>query len=126
MGAGDEEGAGGKGRFLMPEEARRLWEKYYVLTLEMQKFLDRENIDVFLEVAGQRNVIFDRMQEATTEAHKASDEYKAFLARLRPVAEDVGRRARIWLARSKKRNAEVRAYGAPGFQPAGHMVNTKS
>ena len=46
MGAGDEESAGGeRGGVLMAEDAKALWEKYYVLTLEMQKFLNREDVD---------------------------------------------------------------------------------
>ena len=108
----------------MAEAAKELWEKYYVLTLEMQKFLNRENVDEFLNIAAQRNVIFDRMQTAITPKDKETDEYKAFLAKLQPVAKDVMDRAKSWLARSKQRNVKVRSYAAtPGFQPSGHMVN---
>ena len=126
MGAGDEEGPRGeRGGVLMAKDANVLWEQYYVLTKEMQKFLDREDIDEFLNIAEQRNVIFDRMIAATTPDHKKTDEYKAFLAKLQPVAKDVKDRAQSWLARSKQRNVKVRSYTAsPGFQPSGHMVNT--
>ncbi len=110
----------------MAEDAHVLWDQYFVLTKEMQKFLDREDIDEFLNIAEQRNVIFDRMQEATTPEHKKTDEYKEFLAKLQPIAKDVMDRAKSWLARSKQRNVKVRSYTAsPGFQPNGHMVNTK-
>ena len=127
MGAGDEEGPRGeRGGVLMVEDANALWEQYFVLTKEMQKFLDREDIDAFLDIAEQRNVIFDRMQEATTPEHKETDEYKAFLEKLQPIAKDVMNRAKSWLARSKQRNMKVCSYTAsPGFQPNGHMVNTK-
>jgi len=103
-----------------------LWEKYYILTTEMQKFLDREDIDEFLNIAQQRNVIFDRMQAATTDKDKETEAYKAFLTKLKPVAKDVMGRARLWLARSKQRNVKVRSYTAnTGFQSSGHMVNAK-
>ena len=127
MGAGDEEGTGGeRGGVLMAEDAHALWEQYFVLTQEMQKFLDREDIDEFLNIAEQRNVIFDRMQAATTPEHQQTEEYKAFLAKLQPIAKDVMARAQSWLARSKQRNVKVRSYTAPpGFRPSGHMVNTK-
>ena len=127
MGAGNEEGARGeRGGVLMAEDAKALWEKYYILTLEMQKFLNREDIDEFLNIAEQRNVIFDRMQEAISPEDRETEAYKAFLAKLKPVAEDVMGRAKVWLARSKQRNVKVRTYTAtPGFQPNGHMVNTK-
>ena len=127
MGAGDEEGPRGeRGGVLMAKDAYALWEQYFVLTQEMQKFLDREDIDEFLNIAEQRNVIFDRMQEATTPEHKKTDEYKAFLKKLQPIAKDVMARAQSWLARSKQRNVKVRSYTAPtGFQPNGHMVNTQ-
>ena len=127
MGAGDEEGPRGeRGGVLMAEDAHALWEQYFVLTQEMQKFLDREDIDEFLNIAEQRNVIFDRMQEATTPEHKKTDEYKAFLKKLQPIAKDVMARAQSWLARSKQRNVKVRSYTAPpGFRPNGHMVNTQ-
>ena len=110
----------------MAEDAKTMWEKYYILTLEMQKFLNREDIDEFLNIAEQRNVIFDRMQAAITPKDKETEEYKAFLAKLQPVAKDVMRRANSWLARSKQRNVKVRSYTVPpGFQPNGRMVNTK-
>ena len=110
----------------MAEDAHALWEQYFVLTQEMQKFLDREDIDEFLNIAEQRNVIFDRMIASTTPEHKKTDEYKAFLQKLQPIAKDVMRRAQSWLARSKQRNVKVRSYTAPaGFQPSGHMVNTQ-
>ena len=110
----------------MAEDAATLWEQYFVLTQEMQKFLDREDIDEFLNIAEQRNVIFDRMIAATTPEHKKTEEYKAFLKKLQPIAKDVMDRAKSWLARSKQRNVKVRSYTAmPGFQPSGHMVNAK-
>ena len=127
MGAGDEESPRReRGGVLMAEDAHALWEQYFVLTKEMQKFLDREDIDEFLNIAEQRNVIFDRMQAATTPEHQKTEEYKAFLTKLQPIAKDVMQRAQSWLARSKQRNVKVRSYTAPaGFQPSGHMVNTK-
>ena len=110
----------------MAEDAKSLWEKYYILTLEMQKFLNRENIDEFLNIAEQRNVIFDRMQATITPKDKETQEYKDFLAKLQPIAKDVLDRSKVWLARSKQRNVKVRSYtSVPGFQPNGHMVNTK-
>ena len=110
----------------MADDAKALWEQYFVLTKEMQKFLDREDIDAFLDIAEQRNVIFDRMQAAITPKDKETEEYKAFLAKLQPIAKDVLDRSKVWLARSKQRNVKVRSYTAvPGFQPNGHMVNTK-
>ena len=55
-----------------------------------------------------------------------TEEYKAFLTKLQPIAKDVMQRAQSWLARSKQRNVKVRSYTAPtGFQPNGHMVNAK-
>ncbi len=127
MGAGDEEGARGeRGGVLMAEDAKALWEKYYVLTLEMQKFLDREDVDEFLDIAEQRNVIFDRMQAAITPKDKETEAYKDFLTKLQPVAKDVMSRANAWLARSRQRNVKVRSYtSTPGFQSSGHMVNAK-
>ena len=111
----------------MAEDAKALWEQYYVLTLEMQKFLNREDVDEFLNIAEQRNVIFDRMQAAITPEDKETEAYKEFLATLQPIAKDVMDRAKSWLARSKQRNIKVRSYTAkPGFQMSGHMVNTKS
>ena len=96
----------------MAGDAKELWEKYYILTMEMQKFLNRENIDEFLNIAEQRNVIFDRMQAAITPKDKETEEYKAFLAKLQPIAKDVLNRSKVWLARSKQRNVKVRSYTA--------------
>ena len=109
----------------MAEDVKTLWEKYYVLTKEMQKFLDRDDVDAFLAIAAQRNVIFDRMQALDAPALRESPEYKTFLEKTKPAALDVLQRARSWLARSKRQNTMVRGYGAKTFNPNGHMFNQK-
>ena len=44
------------------EEARSLWEKYRVLTHELMKFIDEEEVDTFLDLVDQRGQIIEMLQ----------------------------------------------------------------
>ena len=42
------------------EEARSLWEKYRMLTHELMKFIDEEEVDIFLDLVDQRGQVIMR------------------------------------------------------------------
>ena len=45
------------------EAAQSLWEKYRVLTHELMKFIDEEEIDTFIDLVDQRERIVDMLKE---------------------------------------------------------------
>ena len=53
-------------------QARKDWELYRVLTHELIKFMDKQDIDEFLQIVDQRGVLVDRMKE-----NPACEEYRA-------------------------------------------------
>ena len=44
------------------EAAQSLWEKYRVLTHELMKFIDEEEIDTFIDLVDQRERIVDMLK----------------------------------------------------------------
>lgn len=109
----------------MAEDVRKLWDTYYTLTLEMKKFIERDNVDWFMEIAAQRSVIFTKMMAADDGSLHDTDEYRDFLRKLKPADEEVIMKSRSWLVKSRRRTSNVRAY-ARQMNVSGHMLNKKS
>ncbi len=113
----------------MPDgPAATLWKKYLILTQEMKKFLDRQDIDMTLSLMDQRVAIFDKLQALERDDFRDTDAGKALLAELQPVDLAVQSAARGWLNKSRRQNTAVRAYGRPdfsGFSGSGHIFNKK-
>jgi seryl-tRNA synthetase len=95
-------------------EASALWHKYFALTKELKKFLDREDIETFADLIAQRGSLIDQMKALPENSYRETEECKTFIAQIRPIDQEVMYRARVWLNRSKHRNAAVRSYDLTG------------
>ena len=110
------------------ESAETLWKKYLMLTQEMKKFLDRQDIDMTLSLMDQRVVIFDKLQALERDDFRDTEAGKSLLDELQPVDLAVQRAARGWLNKSRQQNTAVRSYGRPdfsGYSGSGHIFNKK-
>ena len=110
----------------MPSPAETLWRKYLLLTQEMKKFLDRQDIDMTLGLMEQRTRLFDELQSLAGDDFKGTAKGQALLAELKPLDQALQQAARTWLNKSRRRNTAVRSYGAPsfsGFGDSGHIFN---
>ena len=54
--------------------AKKLWDTYYMLTQELLKFINKQDIDEFLELVRQRTVIFDRLQAMPDKSYQQTKE----------------------------------------------------
>lgn len=114
-----------KGRTPM-EQAADNWQLYYVLTQELLKFIDKQDIDEFLGLVGQRNIVIDRMKALPeTELYRQTEACKTLVEKIRPLDLQIIYKAKSWLNRSRHQNATVRAYDLQSFNPVGNILNRK-
>ena len=106
-------------------EAKKLWDTYYMLTQELLKFIDKKDIDEFLELVRQRTVIFDRLQAQEDRSYWETQECRALVEKIKPLDMQVIYKAKSWLNKSRHQNATVRAYDLQSLNPVGNILNGK-
>ena len=113
----------------MPDEtyaaARDLWEKYRVLTHELLKFVDADEIDMFIDLVDQREHIVGLLKELPSDPYRVSAEWTALEAELRPLEMQIQYKARAWLNRSRRQNAAVHSYDLTEANPLGGNLNRR-
>ena len=108
------------------EQAKANWNMYYVLTQELLKFIDKQDIDQFLEIEKQRYTIVERMQALPeTEDYRKTEECQALIAKIKPLDMQIIYKAKAWLNKSRQQNASVHAYDLQGINNLGIMLNKK-
>ena len=104
-------------------QVKNLWGKYFLLSEEMLKFLDRENIDMFLQLLGQREKIQGLLEAQGPSSWTKSEAGQAFYQRLKPVDMQIQYKSRLWLNKSRHKHDVAKAYDSLGAQPTGHVFN---
>lgn len=107
------------------EEAHALWEKYRVLTHELLKFVDADEIDMFIDLVDQREQVVDLLRALPSDPYRTGAEWPALDAELRPLEMQVQYKARAWLNRSRRQNAAVHSYDLTGANPLGSHLNRR-
>jgi hypothetical protein len=105
------------------EKIKSLWLTYFSLSEEMLKFIERENIDVFLQLLGQREEVQKILEQQEANDWPRTKEGQALYQKIKPVDMQVQYKARLWLNKSKHKNEVAKAYDSLGEQPAGHVFN---
>ena len=113
----------------MPDEqyvaAAELWEKYRVLTHELIKFIDGEEIDTFINLVDQREQIVDLIRALPADPYKESAAWEALDAEVRTRERQSGYKARAWLNKSRRQNAAVHSYDLSEASPLGSVLNKR-
>jgi len=111
------------------QQAKENWEMYYMLTQELLKFINQQDIDQFLELEKQRNTVVERMKALPeTEDYRKTAECQQLVAQIKPLDMQIIYKARAWLNKSRQQNASVHAYdlqGMQGIQGLGNILNKK-
>ena len=105
-------------------EARDLWQRYLMLTKELLKFIDRQDIDTFLAIVPQRGELIERMKALPENDFRETAECKAMIEEIKPMDMQIIYRARSWLNKSRRQNNAVRAYDLTGAN-AVNAVNAR-
>ncbi len=108
------------------KQAKTNFELYYMLTQELLKFIDKNDIDEFLELERQRNELIARMKSLPeTEEYRKTAECQALVARIKPLDMQALYKAKAWLNKSRQQNATVHAYDLQGTNILGNILNKK-
>ena len=108
------------------EQARINWQLYLTLTQEILKFINQADIDEFLDLVRQRNIVVARMKALPeTEVYRQTEECKALVEQIKPLDMQVIYKAKSWLNKSRHQNATVRAYDLQSLNPVGNILNRK-
>lgn len=104
-------------------KAEDLWEKYYMLSVEMLKFIESDEVDMFLQLLEQRTVIQQLLEKLDDKIWPKTTAGQALYTKLKPVDMQLQYNARLWLNKSKQKNQAVKSYDLLGANPAGHLFN---
>lgn len=108
------------------KKAKANFELYYMLTQELLKFIDKNDIDEFLELERQRNDLVTRMKALPeTEDYRKTAECQELVQRIKPLDMQVIYKAKSWLNKSRQQNATVHAYDLQGTSSLGNILNKK-
>ena len=95
-------------------EARDLWQRYLMLTRELLKFIDRQDIDTFLAIVPQRGDLIEKMKALPENHFRETQECKDMIEEIKPLDMQIIYKARSWLNKSRRQNSAVRAYDLTG------------
>ena len=108
------------------DDARKLWSKYVVITKEMLKFIDKQDIDTFLAFVPQRSQLIEMMKALPPNKFRETDECRAMIDQIKPMDMQIMYKARAWLNKSRRQNSAVRSYDlTSAFGNRGRIFNRK-
>lgn len=94
---------------------KTLWNRYLVLTGEMKKFINQDDVDMFLKLLEQRNVLHNQLQEMGIGEFERSPEGKSLGSKIKIINADIQYKAQIWLNQAKGQERKVNAYSSLGY-----------
>lgn len=101
----------------MPEQIgmdeQTLWSKYCNLSEEMNKFLDKDDVDTFIELLRQRNYFEERIQRITP-VYAKSPAGQAMLKKQFAVNKVMLGKVQLWLNKSRLNRSISRSYESLG------------
>lgn len=108
------------------EQAKANFTMYYTLTQELLKFIDKNDVDEFLELEKQRSDLVERMKVLPeTEEYRHTEECQEIVQKIKPLDMQVIYKAKAWLNRSRQQNASVHAYDIRSTNNLGNIFNKK-
>ncbi len=107
----------------MESDTAQLWEKYYIVSSEMLKFIERDEVDMFLQLLEQRSVIQEMLEKLDDRVWTKTEAGQALYQKLKPIDMQVQYKVRVWLNKTKQKNQAAKFYDMLGAQPAGNIFN---
>lgn len=90
--------------------AKKLWTDYLDLTKELLKFIDRQDIDIFMVIVEHRQHIVEKLEKLPSHEYRHLKEFKEIAKTIMPLDREIMYKARGWLSKSRRQNSVVRSY----------------
>lgn len=111
------------------KQAKLLWNKYFLLTQELLKFIDKQDIDTFVDIVSQRDRLIEKMKSLPKNDFRETDECKNLIENIKPLDMQIMYKARTWLNKSRRQNSAVKSYDLTGVAgnlgTSGRIFNRK-
>ena len=104
---------------------RMRWKDYLFLTVEMQKFLGRNDLKMFFNLVGQREKIQLELEKITDKAYQNSPEGKSILLQVQQANQELMCQFRLAFNTMKRRKNISHAYDGVVVAP-GSFINQKT
>ena len=92
------------------EKAKIIWQKYLTLTQELLKFINKQDIETFLELVPQRDRLIELDKKLPSREYRQLPEFKDIAEQIKPIDREIMYKARAWLNKSRRQNSAVRSY----------------
>ena len=102
---------------------QELWQRYLMLSKELLKSINAQNIELFLEQVDQRHKLMEMMQAHEGSGYRESAEGQSIINEIKPLDMQIIYKAKTWLNKSRRQNLTVRSYDLTGQNPLGNVVN---
>ena len=99
----------------MTAEAENLWQTYLSVTRELLKFINKQDIDTFLELVPQRTQLIEKIEDLPSKEYRQLEKFKAMAEEIKTIDKEVMYKARAWLNKSRRQNSMVRSYDMGGM-----------
>ena len=103
-----------------------LWQDYLFLTTEMEKFLDKQDLDLFFELISQRDRLQTMIESRQQQFPNDSPPRAGILAEINKVNQVVMNKLRSAMNREDKQHNISRAYDGYGANFVGMNMEWKS
>ena len=97
------------------EQASVLWNRFLMLTQEMKKFIDQDDVDMFLSLLEQRISLQKQIEELGTTGFEQSEAGQVLGEKITTLCADIQYQAQVWLNKAKGQERKVNAYGSLGY-----------
>jgi hypothetical protein len=99
-----------------------LWQKFYELSLEMKRFLEENDTDMFLELLKQRGE-FEKVILARKREFSKSDKGQELIKKIAAVNKELIARGERWLNNSRRGFSISNQYELLGFDTRGSRLD---
>lgn len=96
-------------------KAGGLWTRFLMLTEEMDKFLKKEDIDMFLTLLEQRIALQKKLEDLDDQTFCKSPEGKELIGKIMRISVNLQYEAQVWLNKAKRNRSGARAYESLGY-----------
>lgn len=102
---------------------QEVWEKYLDVTREMLKFINRNDVDTFLSIVSQRDILFEMLKSMEPHIFAKTEEGTAIREQIKTLDVEIMYKARAWLNKSKRQNVAVKSYDSTAGIGSGNVFN---